>query len=543
MLFNNIQYALGLVKILYQAHFVWYMWCFVGLAIVFYYLSLKFNRQLRDIPGPFLAGFTGLWRLWDLSIGHSPYRGVELHNKYGKLVRVGPKHVSVGDPHEIATLYAVGNDYEKTAFYPIWAIRYEKKPLLNLFAASDEDYHKRIKRPVAHVYSVATLAQLEYKIDYVSKLFVNRLREESVEKQCKVDLGEWLQWYAFDVIGNLTFSRTLGFLEQLRDVDNMISSIFSFMRYASIIGQMPTLHKFLAGNPLVLWLFPAIETDNPAVNFAVKCLKEAAMEPPDTRDDFLSRFHRIAQEGRTGGLDGGAFGPADIVNHTSANVVAGSDTTAIALRAAIHNIITNPKVYLRLQQEIDGMDASGKLSDPVTEAEAKRMPYLQAIIKEALRIHPSVAMILERHVPPGGATICGKYLPAGTIVGIHPWVVARDKLVYGEDADTFRPERWIEADKEKLKVMERTSLAFGAGTHVCIGKHISLMEMSKVLSQLFREFDIELVGPRKDLTSLNLWFPAQTGLNCRLYNRVGCGENLSYLQAAQGQKGIAEVAS
>ena len=74
-------------------------------------------------------------------------------------------------------------------------------------------------------------------------------------------------------------------------------------------------------------------------------------------------------------------------------------------------------------------------------------------------MHPAVGQLLERVVPDGGATISGVWLPEGTIVGVNPWVPGRDKSTYGEDADEYRPERWLEADDQKLKLMERNFLA------------------------------------------------------------------------------------
>lgn len=282
------------------------------------------------------------------------------------------------------------------------------------------------------------------------------------------------RWYAFDIIGNLTFSRTLGFIEEARDVDGVIESIGSFFIYAAVVGQVPWLHKLLVGNPLLPLVMPAIETFNPAVNFAVKCMKLNKEGMDSNQDDFLVRFQKMAAESARGGVNG-AFGDIDIINHTSTNVLAGSDTTAIALRSIIHNLITSPMCYNKLLREIDEWQEAGRLSDPVKESEARQMPYLQAVVKEAMRLHPSVGMLLERHVPKGGVTICGKFFPEGYVVGINPWVVGRDKGVYGEDADVFRPERWLEADAERLKEMERSSLAFGAGSRVCIGKNISMM--------------------------------------------------------------------
>lgn len=118
---------------------------------------------------------------------------IDLHRQYGHLVRVGPKHVSVGDPAAIKTIYSVNGGFTKTAFYPIQAARYEKKPLMNLFATRDEAYHSRIKRPVAHTYSMAALAELEPKIDHVSRLFMEKLQSFERENQA-FDLGEWLQY-------------------------------------------------------------------------------------------------------------------------------------------------------------------------------------------------------------------------------------------------------------------------------------------------------------------------------------------------------------
>lgn len=120
----------------------------------------------------------------------------------------------------------------------------------------------------------------------------------------------------------------------------------------------------------------------------------------------------------------------------------------------------NPRCYNLVQDEIDRMEDSGDLSPIVTFAEANRMPYLQACMKEAMRLHPAVGMLLERIVPAEGFEIApGIHLPAGTCIGINPWLPSRDKSVYGPDAEQFRPERWLEANEATLKLMERNFLA------------------------------------------------------------------------------------
>ena len=154
----------------------------------------------------------------------------------------------------------------------------------------------------------------------------------------------------------------------------------------------------------------------------------------------------------------------------------------------------------------------------MTYKESASLPYLNAVLKEAIRIHPSVGLLLERHVPAGGATICGEYLPGGTIVGINAWVLHYNQKTFPEP-EKFIPERWLESSEEKLAEMEKSFFAFGAGTRTCLGKHISMIEMAKIIPQLLREFEVKLANPKKEWVIDNTWFVQQTGLNCILSKR------------------------
>ena len=86
----------------------------------------------------------------------------------------------------------------------------------------------------------------------------------------------------------------------------------------------------------------------------------------------------------------------------------GSDTTAIALRAVIYYLCRNPKCMAQVVQEIDRADKEGKLSTPISYKDSTTaLPYFNAVLKEAMRIHPSVGFLMERHVPPEGVEING----------------------------------------------------------------------------------------------------------------------------------------
>ena len=174
----------------------------------------------------------------------------------------------------------------------------------------------------------------------------------------------------------------------------------------------------------------------------------------------------------------------------TSNIFAGSDTTAISTRAILYHLLKNPACKTKLVAELDAAKKEGKLTLPVSLAQADRLPYLQAVMYEALRLHPAVGMSLPRISPSSGATIAGRFIPAGTTVGANPWVIHRDSRVFGDDVEAFRPERWIEKSEAESQEkgenggkvggygdMQRFFFAFGAGARMCLGRNISWMEM------------------------------------------------------------------
>lgn len=155
-------------------------------------------------------------------------------------------------------------------------------------------------------------------------------------------------------------------------------------------------------------------------------------------------------------------------------------------------LMTSPRVYLSLQAEIDAAIREGRISSPVVSGrEARTLPYLQAAIKEGLRIWPPGTGLLAKQVPPEGDTINGVFLPGGTNIGVNTWAVLRAPEVFGEDADIFRPERWLEATPEQYAKMERASeWVWGYGKYVCLGKNVALIELNKVFVEASRKSNL-----------------------------------------------------
>ena len=125
------------------------------------------------------------------------------------------------------------------------------------------------------------------------------------------------------------------------------------------------------------------------------------------------------------------------------------------MRTIMHNLLLYPQTMERLYDELH----AANLSRPFPKySEVSNLPYLDACVQEGSRMHPPFALPFERIVPEGGVTVLGHFLPAGTVVGGSPYVVNRHKPTFGQDAEFWRPERWLVDDPAARKRMEQGNL-------------------------------------------------------------------------------------
>ena len=168
--------------------------------------------------------------------------------------------------------------------------------------------------------------------------------------------------------------------------------------------------------------------------------------------------------------------------------------SSITLIAIFYYILRTPGCYAKLRQELDTRlqatsSATGSTYVRTPFSESRELPYLHACIQEAFRMHPAFGFMLERVVPRSGGVVCGNHIPGGTVVGCNAWAVHTDKKTFGDDCDTYRPERWL-VDRETAYKMERAMFHFGAGNHLCLGQNIALMEIYKLVPSLIRTYEV-----------------------------------------------------
>jgi len=207
-----------------------------------------------------------------------------------------------------------------------------------------------------------------------------------------------------DVIGEVTFSRRFGFMDSHID-DGIFSQIKTVLKSGSWLGQVPWfywIHDFMMpviGNHL------GVNARHGSIrNYTIDEVEKRKDRGSD-RPDILGKLFQVQAEKPSD------FSVADVTSMAASNINAGSDTTAISLRAIIYHLLKNPGNKRKLIEEIESVTGHGRTPTVVTLQQSQEMPYLQAVIYEALRLHPAVGMNLPRVTPASGIVIDKHFIP------------------------------------------------------------------------------------------------------------------------------------
>ncbi|KAK1974650.1 cytochrome P450 [Colletotrichum cereale] len=476
---------------IYPTLVIWVSFLYAAALIVRQYL------RLRHIPGPPLAGLSPLWLLRAACSGNMHLKLYEASQKYGSLVRVGPRDVVTSDPDLMKHMLGVATKYTRSDWYN--AMRLDPWHD-NVLSSRDDATHSKLRSQMARgvgcilfrvtnvfsrttnmvmtKYSGKEVIDLEARIDDNVLCFM-KLIDLYVSDDKRFDFGLKVQYFTLDVISDLAFGKPFGDLASDSDVHEYIYITEHNMPNIVVAAVLPSL--------LTVLLWPGLWR----------------LLPSETDASGLGKLMRIAKE-----IAGERFGPSkkteqDMLGSFVAHglTLAGLDTTATAIRATVLHLITNPRVLTTLRAEIRRAQPSWPV---VKESEARKMTYLQAVIKEGLRIFPPVVGQMSKEVPRGGDTFKGVHLPEGTRVGYGAWGIFRRVDIWGLDADDFRPDRWLEVDAERLRLLEGTlEIVFGHGKWKCLGRNVAMMELQKVFVELLRRYDLVLCDPTKPWKSSN----------------------------------------
>ncbi|XP_027362775.1 cytochrome P450 78A5 [Abrus precatorius] len=209
---------------------------------------------------------------------------------------------------------------------------------------------------------------------------------------------------------------------------------------------------------------------------------------------------------------------ADMIAVLWEMIFRGTDTVAILLEWILARMVLHPDIQAKAQREIDGVCDGGSRS--VSDADIPNLPYLQCIVKEALRVHPPGPLLSWARLAVHDVQVGDKHVPAGTTAMVNMWAITHDEKVWA-DPEEFKPERFMENDVSIMGSDLRLA-PFGSGRRVCPGKALGLASVHLWLAQLLQGFHwVPSDDATVDLTEcLKLSMEMKTPLACKAVPRV-----------------------
>ncbi|KAH6637784.1 cytochrome P450 [Boeremia exigua] len=438
---------------------------YFGVLITSILIYRGFFHRLRKIPGPFLARFSKF---------HATFAGVlpnyqyfkyseALHKKYKTdVIRTGPREVTVFCAEAIPLVHGPMSRCRKGTWYNN-ASHIGKA---STHTTRDKQEHKTRRKAWDHALNAKALREYEPRLNRHALALMTKLKEEAVNPSVRIT--NWVNFYSFDVMGDIGFSRSFGMLEKGEE-DPMIKLLYASMEPLSTFGHIPWALNLITRTSA--GAKPLIEH----INWTAKVLKERKAITPKENDIF------------TWLLDPESLDVTPELNADSRLlIVAGSDTTAATLSFIAYELCKNPAVQLKLRAAIDAICPSKAHLDV---DDVQNIPYLDGVINEALRLHPAVPSGVQRETPPEGLTLpSGTYIPGTTILWMPIHCIQRDARYFSSPL-TFLPERWTDEQPGAVRD-KRAFMPFGTGVYGCVGQKLALMELRSVVANLIRLFEI-----------------------------------------------------
>ena len=243
---------------------------------------------------------------------------------------------------------------------------------------------------------------------------------------------------------------------------------------------------------------------------------ELAKAGPTAHDDLLSRFMRKGDYSD------------EFLQHVALNfILAGRDTSSVALSWFFYLLIQNPRVEEKILAEIGqvlsetrGIEDTAKwVEDPLEFEELDKLVYLKAALSETLRLYPSVPED-SKHVVADDVLPDGTFVPAGSSITYSIYSTGRMKFIWGEDCMEFRPERWLTADGKRFDSQDSFKfVAFNAGPRICLGKDLAYLQMKSIAASVLLRHRLAVAKGHRVEQKMSLTLFMKHGLMVNLHRR------------------------
>ncbi|KAF1923390.1 cytochrome P450 monooxygenase [Didymella exigua CBS 183.55] len=462
-----------------------FFWLLFPVAFIGY-VALKclyniYLHPLRSYPGPLAARASVLPSQKNLLRGRLHLWTQDLHRQYGPVVRLSPNELSFIDPDVWKDVYGHRASAFTKSLSSYGPDVHGNPP--GILRAENAD-HARQRKTVSHAFSDKALREQEELLKSYVSLLVEKLQGIAAG-QLQADLVQWYNFTTFDIMADLTFGESLN---QLSDsgYHPWVWAVFSHIKLISlsrVCREWPGLSELFQN------LLPkdAKEKRRQHLEFSANMLKKR-MARETERPDIWTFVSRNA--GQKGGLHA-----TELNSNGAFFMLAGTETTATELAGLTFMLLKNPDKMQRLTDEIR---SSFNSTEDMNMSSLSRLQYLGACIEEGLRLYPPVPGGLARVTPQDGASVCGRWIPGGTIVQAPIYSIHRSPTNF-KDSDSFKPERFL-AEGHDIYLSDRRDAMnpFSTGPRNCLGKNLAYHEMRLVMASVLLHFDLELCDTTTD---------------------------------------------
>ncbi|OLL24777.1 Isotrichodermin C-15 hydroxylase [Neolecta irregularis DAH-3] len=435
------------------------------------------NSPVSKFPGPFWAKVSPIWHLYHTVTGERHKRFRNLHQKYGDIVRVGIKDLSICHIEAQKDIYGIASPFIKSAGY--CALRIDGKSS-TIFDETDPPAHIILKKQLAPAFSSRALDSMEVYVNNNINVFCDSIRKFGNNGELILDMTKWTKFLMFDILGDLCFGKPFGMLKDGVEM-SIVECVDGTLFFASVLLACPNLsplRQYLPKRFLDIRMQMASETR--------KKISDRNENPSD-RKDF---FYYLAEIERLNESTEDARGQT----HTTCEhiIIAGTDTTSSVFNAAVYLLATHSSVREKLYNELKVIFPNR--TSKIRNSDTMMLTYLNAVIEETMRLYPAILGQLPR-ISHKEAIVAGQTIPANYTVSIATYAIFRDPRYFTEP-ENFIPERWIDKRFERDQTLGKLAQQpFSLGPRGCLGRSMAYMEIRLALTQFVLQFKPALVDP------------------------------------------------
>ncbi|KAF7875086.1 hypothetical protein EAF04_002258 [Stromatinia cepivora] len=425
-------------------------------------------------PGPWYTRFTNLILRYHEWNGNRRIYIDALHKKFGESVRIGVKEFAFCGKEGVRGVYGSiggGGDREldKTGFYAL----FRQMGVRTTFSTEQRLEHKEKKRNTAKPYRNSEILK-PVIMDAIEERSQAFLRKIEGSENGIIDLYRYAHCYALDCISHVLLGKQgTKSIEEKAGMEMMNEMTY----YSTFKSQLLTFYL----QPLstfLLSLLPQHSTLLTNTYVLSSCL--LPNQEPHTLLHTLQHASPPISEIEIA---------AEIIDH----LAAGIDTTGIALTYLMYilSLPCNHEIQEKLHRSLVLYPQTNLESKPKTNTQTDQentITYINALINETLRLYTPIPNSQPRLVAKSEPKIIDNYLiPGNSTVSVQAWSSHRNPRIFGDDVESFRPERWLVSGDE-IREMERGFLAFGKGGRACIGKNLALAEMRHLVQEIYTKY-------------------------------------------------------